>query len=385
MRQGAAGDLLVYAATRWHREVETLRGADGVLDCWGYAPRTIRGSSTTLSNHASGTALDFRARTHPLGRAGTYTPAQIAAIRRILADCRHALRWGGDYTGRKDEMHVEVIVDEATCRTVLTTLKATPEEDTMPTPDDIAAAVWRYGIRNGFGDTVQAQQILTAGEKRTADAQQALATLAASHEAPLRRRRRSSNHPSRRQRTRSAAITNAAANAAAGPPSSPWGTAAAAYRPGRARGRAGPSAFVEDGTPQGLTNTRNPRDRQRGSSILTGLSNSYRPTTSDTSRTPPGGEIGLVDCSTSISRSHEVCRVSGTHTLVFRSFAAVGRRSAGRGDTPVTSGSWILEGEEESIDGPSTILVRVIVDASRAHRTVLAGRVPAVLYRGEIR
>jgi hypothetical protein len=178
VRQGAAGDLLVYAATRWHREVEPLRGADGVLDCWGYAPRAIRGSSTTLSNHASGTALDFRARTHPLGRAGTYTAAQVAAIRRILADCRHALRWGGDYTGRKDEMHVEVIVDEATCRTVLTTVKATPEEDTMPTPDDIAAAVWRYGIRNGFGDTVQAQQILTAGEKRTADAQQALATLA---------------------------------------------------------------------------------------------------------------------------------------------------------------------------------------------------------------
>lgn len=52
------------------------------------------------------------------------------------------------------------------------------EEDDMATADDIAAAVWRYGIRNGFGDTVQAQQILAAGEKRTADAQQALAALA---------------------------------------------------------------------------------------------------------------------------------------------------------------------------------------------------------------
>jgi hypothetical protein len=38
---------------------------------------------------------------------------------------------------------------------------------------------WRYGIRNGFGVTVEAQQILAAGEKRTADAQQALAELAA--------------------------------------------------------------------------------------------------------------------------------------------------------------------------------------------------------------
>jgi hypothetical protein len=52
------------------------------------------------------------------------------------------------------------------------------EEDDMPTADDIAAAVWRYGIRNGFGDTVQAHQILAAGEKRTADAQDALAALA---------------------------------------------------------------------------------------------------------------------------------------------------------------------------------------------------------------
>jgi hypothetical protein len=52
------------------------------------------------------------------------------------------------------------------------------EEDDMATADDIAAAVWRYGIRNGFGDTVQAQQILAAGETRTADAQQALAALA---------------------------------------------------------------------------------------------------------------------------------------------------------------------------------------------------------------
>ena len=49
----------------------------------------------------------------------------------------------------------------------------------MATADDIAAAVWRYGIRNGFGVTVEAQQILVAGEKRIADAQQALAELAA--------------------------------------------------------------------------------------------------------------------------------------------------------------------------------------------------------------
>jgi D-alanyl-D-alanine carboxypeptidase len=177
VRQGAAGGLLAYVAARWNREVEPLRAADGVLDCWGYSPRLIRGSTTTISNHASGTAVDLRARSHPLGRTGTFRPAQVVAIRRILDDCRHAVRWGGDYSGRKDEMHVEIVVDEATCRGVLDKLNPTLEEDDMPTADDIAAAVWRYNIRNGFGDTVQAQQILVGGERRIADAQQALAQL----------------------------------------------------------------------------------------------------------------------------------------------------------------------------------------------------------------
>lgn len=181
VRRGPAGDVLVYAAGRWNREVEPLRAPDGVLDFWGYAPRLIRGSSSTVSNHASGTALDFRARIHPLGRSGTYRPNQVAAIRRILADCRGALRWGGDYSGRKDEMHVEIVVNEARCRDVLNSLDVTTTtrgEDTMPSADEVAAAVWRYGIRNGFGDTVQAQQILTATEMRTVDVQQALASLA---------------------------------------------------------------------------------------------------------------------------------------------------------------------------------------------------------------
>ena len=50
--------------------------------------------------------------------------------------------------------------------------------EAMPTADEIAAAVWRHAITNGFGDVVQTQQILVATEKRTADVQQALAALA---------------------------------------------------------------------------------------------------------------------------------------------------------------------------------------------------------------
>ena len=41
-------------------------------------------------------------------------------------------------------------------------------------------------------------------------------------------------------------------------------------------------------------------------------------------------------------------------------FPGAGRRSVGRGDTPVTGGSWILGCEEDSIGRSFTVVVRVI-------------------------
>lgn len=118
LRDGPAGDLLLYAAARWDREVEDI---DQGADDWGYASRLIRGSATELSNHASGTAIDLNAVRHPLGQdpSLSFTAEQRAAIRRILADCRGALRWGGDYRKRPDGMHVEVVADEGRCAEVL--------------------------------------------------------------------------------------------------------------------------------------------------------------------------------------------------------------------------------------------------------------------------
>src|SRR3954471_11973102 len=46
-------------------------------------------------------------------------------------------------------------------------------------------------------------------------------------------------------------------------------------------------------------------------------------------------------------------------TLVFRSFLALSL-VVGRGDTPVTRGSWILDGEEDSIDRSFTVLMGVV-------------------------
>lgn len=51
------------------------------------------------------------------------------------------------------------------------------EDDDMPSADEIAAAVWRHRIRNGFGHTVGLEQIVAATEKRVADLQAEVAQL----------------------------------------------------------------------------------------------------------------------------------------------------------------------------------------------------------------
>ena len=103
MRSGDVATVLAYVAVRFHNEVEGLVWPGN----WGYAERVVRGG-TDLSNHASGTAIDLNAPRHPLAKVGTFNAAQRNAIRNILNFCEGVVRWGGDYTGRKDEMHFEI-------------------------------------------------------------------------------------------------------------------------------------------------------------------------------------------------------------------------------------------------------------------------------------
>lgn len=137
VRVGPPGEALVEFAAAFHRTVERID--DGIFDDWGYAERAIRGSSTTLSNHASGTAIDLNATRHPLGRVGTFSPAQAAQIRRLIAATGGVLRWGGDYIGRKDEMHVEVndgrdVNDCARARDALRRYNGAPTPGPAPAP-----------------------------------------------------------------------------------------------------------------------------------------------------------------------------------------------------------------------------------------------------------
>lgn len=111
LRDGSAGFLLALMLLWLAEKIEPLAG--GVLDDWGYAYRPVRGSTTTLSNHSSGTAADANATRHPLGVRGTFrfrVRGKLAEVRiraRLLMFAG-TVRWGGEYHGRPDEMHFEI-------------------------------------------------------------------------------------------------------------------------------------------------------------------------------------------------------------------------------------------------------------------------------------
>ncbi len=111
--------LLIGFAAEFHQKVEPLvRGWN-----WGYAYRPVRGASNP-SFHSAGIAIDLNAPRHPLGHVGTFSPRQRATIRALCK--KYGLRWGGDYRGRKDEMHFEVILPLSQARARVRALQARP-------------------------------------------------------------------------------------------------------------------------------------------------------------------------------------------------------------------------------------------------------------------
>jgi hypothetical protein len=129
VRSDAPGQLLIACAALFDKWVEDIdvSASFGTPDDWGYAEREIRGGGD-LSNHASGTAIDLNATRHPLGTnpAANYSPAQIAAIHKIVGMTGGVVRWGGDYIGRKDGMHLEINdgQDLNSCQRALDTINA---------------------------------------------------------------------------------------------------------------------------------------------------------------------------------------------------------------------------------------------------------------------
>lgn len=127
VKAGDVATVLHYVASQFHERVERLH--DGW--CWGWAYRSIRGSTRNLSNHAAGCAIDVNAPNHPLGKRGTFDVAQVKAINAIVAECDGVVRWGGTYS-RPDEMHFEVIGNAAAVARVAAKLRAAAISDTGP-------------------------------------------------------------------------------------------------------------------------------------------------------------------------------------------------------------------------------------------------------------
>lgn len=105
----AVAPLLVAACREWHKRVEKLEPGE----VQGYAFRDVRGGAGTLSNHASGTAVDIWPSRHPQGdKNGNLTPEQRQVILEICA--KYGLRSGGTYKSAKpDWMHIEINLSPA--------------------------------------------------------------------------------------------------------------------------------------------------------------------------------------------------------------------------------------------------------------------------------
>lgn len=160
VRRGDVHTVLGYVARRFDREVEALvKGW-----CWGHSYRVISGS-TSLSNHSSGTAIDLNAPRHPLGKAGTFSTAQRTRIHSIVSACNGVVRWGGDYSGRKDEMHFEINVRPGDARLAALARRI---GGGAPAPAPVVWTTVRRGA-NGFRTTAIQHLLRHRGYSLTVD------------------------------------------------------------------------------------------------------------------------------------------------------------------------------------------------------------------------
>lgn len=117
IRKGAVTTVLLYLMEQFHKRVEPLRSKD----TGGYNPRSIIGNHT-LSNHASGTAVDLNWNSHPMGKRGTFSAKEQAEIKEILRELDGVVRWGGNYVSRPDDMHFEIVGSQSAVERVARSL-----------------------------------------------------------------------------------------------------------------------------------------------------------------------------------------------------------------------------------------------------------------------
>jgi hypothetical protein len=103
VKAGDVAIVLSYVMRQLNARVEPV--TDG--HCWGYTYKANVNNPSQLSCHASGTAGDFNAPSHPNGSSGTFTEAQRGVIYQILDEVQGSVSWLEGY----DEMHFEICVN----------------------------------------------------------------------------------------------------------------------------------------------------------------------------------------------------------------------------------------------------------------------------------
>lgn len=110
VREGVAGQVLAAWARWFHENVERL-DQYFPLDDWGWS----FDNAVADSNHLGGVALDLNATEHPFHTkaSDTFTPDQIAAIRRGQRLFEDFIFWGEDWTNSRDPMHFQLATGSA--------------------------------------------------------------------------------------------------------------------------------------------------------------------------------------------------------------------------------------------------------------------------------
>lgn len=181
MASGDVSVVMAYLIGRLHNEVEPMMTdpSTGQLGygCWGYSYRDNVNNPGQLSNHASGTAIDYNAPRHPNGTStgpnggGGWTGDQYRAIRAILDG---PLQGSVNWLTSNDPMHFDIRVNASTLAKVAASLGGStptpvpPPTDwfDMATEDDlnrivaaqiaaaipaIAVAVWQQNVSDRSG------------------------------------------------------------------------------------------------------------------------------------------------------------------------------------------------------------------------------------------
>lgn len=154
IRPGDVQTIFDYLCDRLN-EIETNRPEWS----WGWAVRAVRGQTSGYSNHASATAIDYNAPAHPLGVTGTWAPWEKAKINELLNDMNGVVRWGENYTSRKDGMHFEINKGYLAVKLLARKIRAGKMPDQKPTWEPRTAMAVHFG-------RVQEQFLIAADVQR---------------------------------------------------------------------------------------------------------------------------------------------------------------------------------------------------------------------------